>query len=201
MPTSAQIIAAPALTVSQGQHLLALLRASEAYRANVGAYPDLQAVLWAEVNRKFAITGATNAAPIVLTATAHGFAVDESVYAESVGGNTAANGEWLVDAPTTNALTLLGSTGNAAYTSGGLLTSLKSKQLAAIVEALDCLGEGTEALKGGKEGLDYSAVRDREALLQEALSLLYSFETLNAGQYLVGQRGVCLHQHTRPYAY
>lgn len=66
-----------------------------------------------------AITGATNAAPIVVTQTGHGFANDDVVYISNVGGNTAANGVWVIKNITANTYELAGSTGSAAYTSGG----------------------------------------------------------------------------------
>jgi hypothetical protein len=65
------------------------------------------------------ITGATNASPIVITATAHGYTTNDLVIIASVGGNTNANNTWQISAVTTNTFSLLGSTGNSAYTSGG----------------------------------------------------------------------------------
>jgi len=79
-----------------------------------------------------AITGATNATPIVVTCTAHGFANGDIVVIRGVGGNTAANGTWKVANQTTNTFelttatrsTALNSTGNGAYTSGGCVINL-----------------------------------------------------------------------------
>lgn len=65
------------------------------------------------------ITGATNASPIVITSTAHGYADGDRVLIEGVAGNTAANGMWTVANQTANTFELAGSTGNGAYTSGG----------------------------------------------------------------------------------
>jgi len=83
-----------------------------------------------------AITGATNATPIVLTCVAHGCSVDDIVYIRDVGGNTAANGTFVVsvvaDADT---CTLRNSAGNAAYTSGGTLQKIaRTKNLRAAIE-------------------------------------------------------------------
>lgn len=72
-----------------------------------------------------AITGATNATPIVVTSTAHGFANGQLVYIERVGGNTNANGRRLVANVAANTFELqdpttgLNVAGNGAYTSGG----------------------------------------------------------------------------------
>lgn len=65
------------------------------------------------------ITGATNASPIVLTSAGHGLAVGQQVFVSGVGGNTAANGSFIVSAVTTDTFSLSGSTGNGSYTSGG----------------------------------------------------------------------------------
>lgn len=189
MPTTAQIEAADVLTAPQALRLIAAVRASERYRDYVAAYPDVEATIKAKINRKRTITGATNASPIVVTATAHGFAVNEIVTVQGVAGNTAANGSWVISAVTTDALTLQGSAGNASYASGGEVLDLASQHLAAIAAALDEVGDGTVAVKGGRQGADYSQVRDREALVAEALDLLYSIDSGNGYAVVaVGQR-------------
>lgn len=69
-----------------------------------------------------AITGATNASPIVITYSgSDNFANGDIVMISGVGGNTAANGRWTVANVNTgsNTFELSGSTGNGAYTSGG----------------------------------------------------------------------------------
>lgn len=65
------------------------------------------------------VTAATNASPISITATAHGLSNKDVVTITGVLGNTAANGAWCVSVVDPNTILLLGSTGNAAYTSGG----------------------------------------------------------------------------------
>ena len=72
-----------------------------------------------------AITGATNATPIVVTATAHGFSNGDFVVVINVGGNLAANGLWKVANVAANTFELTDPitgtnvAGSAAYTSGG----------------------------------------------------------------------------------
>lgn len=69
------------------------------------------------------ITGATNASPIVITTSAaHNLVDGDVVTIASVGGNTAANGTFVVDALSSTTFSLLGSTGNSNYTSGGTVT-------------------------------------------------------------------------------
>ncbi|MDE3038942.1 MAG: hypothetical protein KGJ21_10910, partial [Pseudomonadota bacterium] len=70
------------------------------------------------------ISGASNATPIVITATAHGFAGGDIVYISGIGGNLAANGYWLVASATANSFAITDLAGNNVvgsgnYTSGG----------------------------------------------------------------------------------
>lgn len=188
MPTVAQIENADPLSAAQAVRLIAAIRASAHYRDSRASYPDLQATINGKVAKRKTITGATNASPIVITAAAHGFADGDAVTVQSVNGNTAANNTWIIDNVTTNTLELVGSTGNAAYTSGGEIIDLASQHLSAVADALDALGDGTVAIQGGRDALDYDQSRDREALIAEVLDLLYSAE--DAGAIVaVGQRG------------
>ncbi len=72
-----------------------------------------------------AITGATNATPIVVTATAHGFTNGDLVFIDAVAGNLAANGLWKIANQAANTFELTNpvdatnAVGSAAYTSGG----------------------------------------------------------------------------------
>lgn len=65
------------------------------------------------------ITDATNASPIVITSASHGWSTGEIVFIHDILGNTAANGTWKITVVDTDSYSLDGSTGNAAYTSGG----------------------------------------------------------------------------------
>lgn len=77
-----------------------------------------------------AITGATNATPIVITATAHGFTNGDLVVIGKVGGNLAANGVFAIASVATNTFNLTDPitggnvVGSAAYTSGGYAVCL-----------------------------------------------------------------------------
>lgn len=75
-----------------------------------------------------AITAATNATPIVVTSNGHGLQNGQAVTITDVGGNTAANGTFIVGGVTANTFNLYttatgtggaGVAGNGAYTSGG----------------------------------------------------------------------------------
>jgi len=81
------------------------------------------------------ISGATNASPIELTtASAHGLVAGQVVVVAGVGGNTAANGTFEVaSVSSSTTLTLLGSVGNGAYSSGGTVKSINKYRALANV--------------------------------------------------------------------
>ena len=74
-------------------------------------------------HRGVQITGASNASPIVVTAPNHGFQTGNSVIITGVNGNTAANSApnapWSITVIDANNFSLVGTTGNLAYTNGG----------------------------------------------------------------------------------
>ncbi len=74
----------------------------------------------------FDVSDCTNDSPIVVTtATAHGVSNTEWVVIENVVGNTACNGIFEVASVASTTVTLVGTTGNGAYISGGVLGGFK----------------------------------------------------------------------------
>ncbi|MAE66420.1 MAG: hypothetical protein CMJ18_19295, partial [Phycisphaeraceae bacterium] len=73
-----------------------------------------------------AITGATNASPIVITSNNHGLLSGNQARISGVGGNTAANGDFFVTVVNNNTFSLDGSTGNGNFTSGGTWRAISS---------------------------------------------------------------------------
>jgi len=69
-----------------------------------------------------AITGATNASPIVLSMSAGDISTNDIVQVFEVNGNTNANGMFVANPASASSVTLLGSSGNASYTTGGICT-------------------------------------------------------------------------------
>jgi len=69
-----------------------------------------------------AVEAASNATPIVITATTHGLSSGDIVQIDSVGGNTDADGIWAIEVVDADDFILLGSVGNGAYTSGGTIS-------------------------------------------------------------------------------
>lgn len=81
---------------------------------------DAVRLLTSDDQTAWTITAATNATPIVLTTSApHNLVANDLVVVDGVGGNTGANGQWVVQSVTSTTITLRDSVGNAAYTSGG----------------------------------------------------------------------------------
>lgn len=70
------------------------------------------------------VSNTTNAAPIVVTTSAQSpaFNANDFVYVNGVGGNLAANGVFQANPVNSTSLTLVGTTGNGTYTSGGIVT-------------------------------------------------------------------------------
>jgi hypothetical protein len=94
------------------------------------------------------ITGATNATPIAITCTAHGYSTGDTVVIISVGGNTAANGTWEITSTGADTFTLDGSAGNAAYTSGGtarLRNNTRVMLASAVTQNIASTGPGRAA--------------------------------------------------------
>ena len=70
------------------------------------------------------VTGATNAAPIVVTTAApHGLATGMQATITGVNGNTAANGPFTITVTSPSAFALNGSTGNGIWTGGGVVVA------------------------------------------------------------------------------
>jgi hypothetical protein len=103
-----------------------------------------------------AITGASNATPIVITATSHGFANGDIVSIGGVGGNLAANGVFKIANQAantfelTNPITGANVTGSAAYTSGGYAVNLGLSASGDHFDDFDGALVGTEVTLAGK---------------------------------------------------
>lgn len=96
---------------------------------------NIKAVLVDVDTYGIAISAATNASPISITSATHGLATGDIVNISGVLGNTAANGKWTVTVVSATVFTLNGSTGNAAYTSGGRIVRLSVDQFLSDIAA------------------------------------------------------------------
>jgi hypothetical protein len=82
---------------------------------HVGAFTNHDAGTGGAHGSTTSITsGPTNATPIVCTATAHGYTLNDLAVVSGTTGNTAANANWQLSPLTANTFTLLGSVGNGA---------------------------------------------------------------------------------------
>ncbi len=91
-----------------------------------------------------AITGATNATPIVITTGAiHGLTTGDEVIVDGVLGNTAANVAGKVTVLSTTTFELDGTVGSGAYTSGGRVISLTGLEFHSHIVAAIVAESGT----------------------------------------------------------
>lgn len=94
------------------------------------------------------ITGATNATPISITCTAHGYSTGDTVVITGVGGNTNANGTWEITSTGANTFTLDGSAGNASYSGSGtarLRSNTRVMLTTAVTQNIASTGPGRAA--------------------------------------------------------
>lgn len=111
-----------------------------------------------------AITGATTASPIEVTTSGnHGYATDNYVDINGVVGNSAANGHWRITKTANTKFTLNGSTGNAAYVSGGV-----AKKLTETDFAMASLNQGQGvSFQIASPGADYIELQGFTVLMLE----------------------------------
>lgn len=134
-----------------------------------------------------AITGATNAAPIVITSASHGLATGERVLIEGVQGNKAANGLWDVVKVSTDTFSLVGSAGDGEYTgtnSGSIQCTTLQQGAAAVNEVQTITASSTPS--GGTWTISFNgspttalAHDANAATVQTALRLLPSIAGAN----------------------
>lgn len=136
------------------------------------------------------ITNATNAAPIVVTATAHGFVTNDLVTVASVGGNTAANGSWFVTKIDADGFSIPAN-GNANYTSGGTATKItvdpSSVVDGSIIIKHETTTTGTGSITVGAIVSGYAPI----TMLEDGDSVGYRVDTVDGsdiptGTYEVG---------------
>lgn len=103
------------------------------------------------------VTAATNASPIVVTATSHGFANGDIVVIRGAAGNTAANGTWQVANQATNTFELktihgtgLNSTGNGTFSGTACVLNLT-------------LTDNLDDISAARVGADHGALASKTA--------------------------------------
>ncbi len=108
---------------------------------------------------------ATNASPIVITTTGHGYVTNDQVRIDFAAGNTAANGIWTITKVNDDSFSLNSSTGNGAYTGGGIARRLTEgltpdSEIGAIVRVLHGTGAGQTRIVTDNNETTYTLDRD-----------------------------------------
>jgi len=123
-------------TVNNGSTAARIAPGDEIRVAKSGDKASLGNGTWTSVtangqpNTTYNISGATNATPIAITVASGGsWATGDVVSINSVAGNTAANGIWIITSTGANTFTLDGSVGNGAYTSGGTAQNINFRSV------------------------------------------------------------------------
>lgn len=60
-------------------------------------------------------------------------------------------------------------------------TTVQIQQINAALAAIDAIGDGTVALTGGEDAVDYEQVRDREQLVDYIIDTLYEAPAVRSG--------------------
>lgn len=127
--------------------------------SRVSSMSPISDVLRASGDSRGSITGATNAAPIVITSASHGLTTGTRVRITGQQGNTAANGFWYVTSVDSNSFSLDGSVGNGdwlASPSPNLTITEQQKGRAAVNEVQ------TLSISGAASGGSFTLTFDGE---------------------------------------
>jgi hypothetical protein len=127
------------------------------------------------------LTAATNATPIAITITGHGYSTGDTVVVTGVLGNTAANGTWEITVTDANTFTLDNSAGNFNRTSGGtvrLRSNTRVMLASAVTQNIASTGPGRAAWTGtggGAPSLQTTGMKEGAAF--DRLNVSSSFTT------------------------
>jgi hypothetical protein len=134
------------------------------------------------------LTAATNATPIAITVTGHGYSTGDTVVVTGVVGNTAANGTWEITVTDANTFTLDGSAGNGNRTAGGtvrLRNNTRVMLTTAVTQNIASTGPGraawTSADANVTTSLDTSIFKEHS--VSDAISVGVNFTTGKAAYY------------------
>lgn len=130
------------------------------------------------------ISGATAANPVVVTATAHGFANGDLVEITDVAGMVELNGNtYTISAVAANTFTLTGvnGTGYTAYTSGGTARKVAPAAPAQLTAPLITGGDMSLWLDSGGDAIGTTAITGRVISAEHVLPVNWSTKYLAAG--------------------
>lgn len=133
------------------------------------------------------ITGATNATPISITCTAHGYSTGDTVVVTGVNGNTNANGTWEITSTGANTFTLDGSAGNATYTTAGtvrLRNNTRVMLTTAVTQNIASTGPGRAAWTVSANcSYASNAAFFKEHTFSDSITMATAFTTGKAAYY------------------
>jgi hypothetical protein len=133
------------------------------------------------------LTAATNATPIAITITGHGYSTGDTVVVTGVVGNTAANGTWEITVTDANTFTLDGSAGNGARTSGGtvrLRNNTRVMLASAVTANIASTGPGRAAWTASANvTATLSTATFKEHSRQDRINVATAFTTGKAAYY------------------
>ena len=137
------------------------------------------------------IAAATNATPIAITCNGHGYSTGDTVVVSGALGNTNANGTWEITVSGANGFTLNGSSGNAAYSSGGLVRLRNNTRVmltSAVTQNIASTGPGRSAWTSAAGANVLTAINSggKEHAQNDQISPRIDFTTGLAAYYPTG---------------
>ena len=137
------------------------------------------------------LTAATNATPIAITITGHGYSTGDTVVVTGVVGNTAANGTWEITVTDANTFTLDNSAGNGARTSGGtvrLRNNTRVMLASAVTQNIASTGPGRAAWTsaGGADVVTSLNTATKEHYQSDRINITAGFTTGLAAYWPTG---------------
>lgn len=135
------------------------------------------------------VSGATNATPIAISCTNHGYSTGDTVVITGVGGNTNANGTWEITVTGANTFTLDGSSGNATFTTNGVVRQRNNTRImltTPVTQNIASTGPGRSAwtaVPGGNVITSLDATSFKEHRNSDVITLQTTFTTGLAAYY------------------
>jgi hypothetical protein len=135
------------------------------------------------------LTAATNATPIAISVTGHGYSTGDTVVVTGVVGNTAANGSWEITVTDANTFTLDNSAGNGARTSGGtarLRNNTRVTLASAVTQNIASTGPGRAAWTASANVTATLSTTTKEHYQSDSIAIAAGFTTGLAAYWPTG---------------
>jgi hypothetical protein len=138
------------------------------------------------------ISSSTNATPISVTSTAHGYSTGDTVVINGHTGNTNANGTWEITVTGANTFTLDGSSGNGGSTATGtvrLRNNTRVKLASAVTQNIASTGPGRAAwtaVAGGNVTTSIDTSNFKEHQSSDTITIAVGFTTGLAAYWPTG---------------